>query len=108
MSLLLAHDWPGNVRELRNAVERIVVLESGPVVLPEHLPPEIATRPEAADAPAVGSITLPEGGISLEDLESTLIVQALARTGRNKAQAAKLLGITYDSLRYQVKKLGLD
>ncbi|HTP52173.1 MAG TPA: sigma-54 dependent transcriptional regulator [Anaeromyxobacteraceae bacterium] len=108
---LLAYDWPGNVRELRNTVERFVVLESGPTVLPDHLPKEILQRKEplAPAAPAAGAgFTLPEGGLSLEDLESTLILQALAKTGRNKAQAAKLLGITYDSFRYQVKKLGLD
>jgi len=117
--LLVAHAWPGNVRELRNTVERLVVLESGPVILPEHLPREVLEpRPPAAapaatpvPTPAPGAepeFSLPEGGISLEDLESTLILQALAKTGRNKVQAAKLLGMTYDSFRYQVKKLGLD
>jgi len=107
--LLRAHDWPGNVRELRNTVERLVVLECGPAVLPEHLPREVLEPKPAPAAPAAeGTISLPEGGLSLEDLESTLIVQALAKTGRNKVQAAKLLGMTYDSFRYQVKKLGLD
>jgi len=122
--LLLGYGWPGNVRELRNVVERIVVLEVGPTVLPGHLPKEILfpTEPEpapedqegelrcnfsAASPGASPAFDLPEGGLSMEDLESTLIVQALARTGRNKAQAAKLLGITYDSLRYQMKKFGL-
>ncbi len=124
--LLCAHPWPGNVRELRNTMERLVVLESGPTILPEHLPREVleprpapaphpalslvpAPTPAPAPAPeAQAEFCLPEGGISLEDLESTLIVQALTKTGRNKVQAAKLLGMTYDSFRYQVKKLGLD
>jgi len=108
--LLLAYEWPGNVRELRNMVERIVVLEGGPTILPGHLPKEILFRREPERSPAPASapeFALPVEGVSMEDLESTLIVQALARTGRNKAQAAKLLGITYDSLRYQIKKLGL-
>jgi len=105
--LLRAHDWPGNVRELRNTIERLVVLESGPTVLPEHLP-KVFRRESASGHTSSGEITLPDAGLSLEDLESTLIVQALTKTGRNKVQAAKLLGITYDSLRYQVKKLGLD
>jgi len=106
--ILRGHDWPGNVRELRNTVERVVVLESGPAVLPEHLP-SIHRRSEPVAEPDRGpDITLPDCGLSLEDLESTLIVQALAKTGRNKAQAAKLLGMTYDALRYQVKKLGLE
>jgi transcriptional regulator with GAF, ATPase, and Fis domain len=50
---------------------------------------------------------LPESGISLEELEKDLIIQALERTGNNKAQAAKLLGLSYDSIRYQLKKFGL-
>jgi len=119
--LLAAHDWPGNVRELRNTVERLVVLESGPIILAEHLPREVLDPRPAAMAEAASpsrtpasspagqaEFCLPDGGLSLEDLESTLIVQAMARTGRNKVQAAKLLGMTYDSFRYQVKKLGLD
>jgi len=106
--LLLAYEWPGNVRELRNTIERIVVLESGPTILPEYLPKEVVQRPAVPPPGPTTDITLPDGGLSLEDLESTLILQALARTGRNKVQAAKLLGMTYDSLRYQVKKLGLD
>jgi DNA-binding NtrC family response regulator len=106
--LLRGHDWPGNVRELRNAVERIVVLESGPLVLPEHLPNVHRLSEPVSESSSRPEITLPECGLSLEDLESTLIVQALAKTGRNKAQAAKLLGMTYDALRYQVKKLGLE
>jgi DNA-binding NtrC family response regulator len=107
--ILRSHQWPGNVRELRNMVERIVVLESGPLVLPEHLPKEMLHRAEPAGGPVPGlEFALPEGGLSMEDLESTLIVQALAKTGRNKVQAARLLGMTYESFRYQVKKLGLD
>ncbi len=50
---------------------------------------------------------LPNGGLSLDDLEKDLISQALERAGNNKTEAAKLLGISYDSLRYQVKKYGL-
>jgi DNA-binding NtrC family response regulator len=109
--LLLRYPWPGNVRELRNVMERIVVLESGQVVRAEHLPKEVlglsprSTGP--TPAPATG-VVLPEEGLSLDELERNLIGQALSRAGGNKAQAAKLLGMTYDSLRYQVKKLGLE
>jgi len=108
--LLLAYAWPGNVRELRNVMERIVVLESGDRVLPEHLPKEIlCPRRGREPAPrAAGGPVLPDDGVSLDALERSLIEQALARAGGNKAQAAKLLGLTYDSLRYQVKKLGLE
>jgi DNA-binding NtrC family response regulator len=102
--LLLAYDWPGNVRELRNMVERIVVLEGGDEILPEHLPAELQRAPASEPAPV---ISLPEGGVSLDDMERTLMEQALAKARGNRAQAAKLLGITYDSIRYQMKKFGL-
>jgi DNA-binding NtrC family response regulator len=107
--LLLSYGWPGNVRELRNVVERIVVLESGDMVLPEHLPKEILYRKESGSTAAPGpGITLPEGGLSLDEVEKNLILQALEKSGGNKTQAAKLLGVTYDSLRYQIKKFGLE
>jgi DNA-binding NtrC family response regulator len=102
--LLLAYDWPGNVRELKNVVERIVVLEGGDQVLPEHLPAELRAAPVSEPAPVV---KLPEGGVSLDEMEKTLMTQALAKAGGNRAQAAKLLGMTYDSIRYQMKKYGL-
>ena len=109
--LLHAYPWPGNVRELRNVMERIVVLGSDALVLQEHLPKEILRmRGEAPPAAAMapGTLLLPEGGLSLDELERSLIEQALQRAAGNKALAAKLLGITYDSLRYQARKLGLD
>jgi DNA-binding NtrC family response regulator len=107
--LLLSYNWPGNVRELRNVIERIVVLESGETVLPEHLPKEILYRKGVGSPAAHGSgITLPEAGLSLDEVEKTLILQALEKSAGNKTQAAKLLGVTYDSLRYQIKKFGLE
>ena len=110
--LLAAYPWPGNVRELRNVMERIVVLEVGPVVRPEYLPKELLRLAPAAAAPAAhvtaAGLALPEDGLSLDELERSLIEQALARAAGNKAQAAKLLGMTYDSLRYQIKKFGLE
>jgi transcriptional regulator with PAS, ATPase and Fis domain len=109
--LLAAYPWPGNVRELRNVMERIVVLEPGPVVRPEFLPKELLRlAPAGVGAAAVqaSGLTLPAEGLSLDDLERSLIEQALARAAGNKAQAAKLLGVTYDSLRYQIKKFGLE
>ena len=109
--LLHAYPWPGNVRELRNVMERIVVLGGGNLVLQEHLPKELLRmREEAPPAPTQppGTLILPEGGLSLDELERSLIEQALQRAGGNKALAAKLLGMTYDSLRYQARKLGLD
>lgn len=108
--LLVSHEWPGNVRELRNVIERIVVLESGDTILPEHLPKEISGKhaPAPSKSAETSVFTLPEGGISLDDVEKNLIVQALERARNNKTQAAKLLQISYDTLRYQVKKFGLE
>jgi DNA-binding NtrC family response regulator len=106
--LLVAYRWPGNIRELRNVIERIVVLENDELVLPKHLPAEILQRKERAAAKPFPGFTIPDTGLSLEEVEKSLIVQALEKAGSNKTLAAKFLGITYDSLRYQVKKFGLE
>jgi DNA-binding NtrC family response regulator len=106
--LLLAHPWPGNVREIKNVIERIVVLETGELVLPEHLPKEILEGHSEESRGLNHRVPLPEAGLSLEDVAKDLIIQALQRVGGNKALAAKLLNMSYDSLRYQVKKFGLE
>jgi DNA-binding NtrC family response regulator len=106
--LLRAHNWPGNVRELKNTVERIVVLEGGDVILPEHLPKEILGQASRPPSSAGALISIPDEGLSLEEVEKSLIIQALERTGGNKTRAAKLLNVTYDTLRYQIKKFGLE
>jgi DNA-binding NtrC family response regulator len=106
--LLLPYRWPGNVRELRNVIERIVVLENAETILPEHLPKEILHPARADNQPPGFDFTLPDSGLSLEEVEKDLILQALEKAGHNKTLAAKLLNISYDSLRYQVKKFGLE
>jgi DNA-binding NtrC family response regulator len=107
MQLLLAYHWPGNVRELKNMIERIVVLETEPVIGGHHLPYEISRK--AKDSPVRGAqFVLPDEGICLEDLEKDLIRQALNRAKGNKTLAARLLNITYDTLRYQLKKFALE
>jgi len=107
-ALMAAYPWPGNVRELKNVIERIVVLKEAEMILPEHLPPEIARPPHAEEVQGGNKFVLPESGISLEALEKDLIVQALSKSENNKTLAAKLLNISYDSLRYQIKKYGLE
>jgi DNA-binding NtrC family response regulator len=111
--ILKSYDWPGNIRELRNLVERLVVLESEAEIQPQHLPKLLAgqqrRQPAAEASPAPNEkFMLPEDGISLDDVEKDLIRQALERSNYNKTQAAKLLKISYDTLRYQVKKFGLE
>jgi transcriptional regulator with PAS, ATPase and Fis domain len=103
-----SYSWPGNIRELRNVVERLVVLESEEDIEPRHLPNWLIGQTDSGGQSPDGKFILPEKGISLDELEKDLIQQALERSKNNKAQAAKLLHISYDSLRYQVKKLGME
>jgi DNA-binding NtrC family response regulator len=106
--VLMAYEWPGNIRELRNLLERLVVLEGAEEILPEHLPSWLTSKSGIATTPSRDRIVLPEQGVSLEELEKDLILQALERTHHNKTQAAKLLSLSYDAFRYQVKKFGLE
>lgn len=105
-SALRRHSWPGNVRELRNLSERLVVLFHGRTVELGNLPREIT---QAAAKPAVEGrgFLLPEDGVDLEWLESEMIRQALERARGNKSRAARLLGITRDTLLYRLKKFSL-
>ena len=108
VEIMKTYDWPGNIRELRNLVERIVVLENAEEIQRNHLPAWILGHTQPRNGVGEGAFQLPLEGLSLDTLEKDLISQALDRTHHNKAQAAKLLGLTYDALRYQVKKFGLE
>ena len=107
MQLLQAYRWPGNVRELRNVIERAFILHAGVEELrPEHLPPELrgaATASAAARRPERPS-AVPQEGLVLEDAERKLILEALDRSNGNQSRAARLLGISRDTLRYRLKK----
>jgi PAS domain S-box-containing protein len=107
-SLLLAHDWPGNVRELRNAVERSMILEDTAYLRPSSLP--IAVRGiDSASAESAGFEAPAHAGdvMSLVEQERRLLVQALEKTAGNQTQAARVLHITRDTLRYKMKKFNL-
>jgi two-component system, NtrC family, response regulator AtoC len=105
--LLICHDWPGNVRELRNAIERAMILEESALITPPSLPIAIS-RPDPAMAVAVpAGVPIPNDGLSLEDNERTLLARALEKTSGNQTQAARLLRITRDTLRYKMKKFNL-
>jgi DNA-binding NtrC family response regulator len=109
--------WPGNVRELRNVIERALILEDGDLVTLEYLPRDLVAQaggaaahaaPSPADAHADGApraFQLPPEGLSLEELETSLVRQAIDRSGGNQTRAAELLGISRDQLRYRLKKL---
>jgi PAS domain S-box-containing protein len=107
---LLEHDWPGNVRELRNAVERAMILEGSALISRNSLPLSISHRTAPAMAAASasgGAATTAVDGLSLEDNERNLIQRALDQTKNNQTQAAKLLHVTRDTLRYKMKKFNL-
>ena len=99
------HDWEGNVRELRNVIERASILEDGELVTIETLPADLIKQPSAAHhTNSAGDFVLPPGGIPLETVELMLAQQAFERAGGNLTQAAKLLHISRDQLRYRLKK----
>jgi transcriptional regulator with PAS, ATPase and Fis domain len=104
---LIAYEWPGNVRELRNAIERAMILEDSATLTLNSLP--VATVRAEQKSPV--SLTLAqvlEAGISLEENERMLLKSALEKTGGNQTQAAHVLGITRDTLRYRMKKFNLN
>ncbi|MCB9780464.1 MAG: sigma-54-dependent Fis family transcriptional regulator [Alphaproteobacteria bacterium] len=107
MHRLTAYGWPGNVRELRNVVERMVILEGQPRLDVANLPPEIRHAARPAGGNAGGGFVLPEDGVNLDELERSLIEQALERTGGNQSASARLLGLTRYQLRYRMEKYDL-
>jgi len=110
VACLAAYPWPGNVRELRNVVERAHILADGERIEVSDLPAEVRNSAGGGVAPAAGSATpfgLPEQGIDLEEIERRLLTEALDRTQGNQTQAAALLGLGRDALRYRMKKFGM-
>ncbi len=98
---LKRYTWPGNIRELRNFCERMVILDSGQHIAAEQLPAEMLATPMAE---LNTEFVLPEQGLSLPELEKDLILQALQKTNGNRTQAARLLGLSRDTLLYRMKK----
>ncbi|HKQ03968.1 MAG TPA: sigma-54 dependent transcriptional regulator [Blastocatellia bacterium] len=115
LDIFRRYSWPGNVRELRNVIERVMILEDGEIITPHYLPRGLAhdeaERSAAAPAAALPSkstapiFTLPPEGIVLDDLEMSLVQQALELSHGNQTRAAELLSISRDQLRYRLKKL---
>ncbi len=102
---LEGHSWPGNIRELRNFCERMMILSQGSEIASEHLPLELLTgnRQQSGNE----GFTLPDDGVKLEELEQEMIKQALDRTHGNRSRAARLLGLSRDTLLYRIKKYAL-
>ncbi|HEX6893784.1 MAG TPA: sigma-54 dependent transcriptional regulator [Bryobacteraceae bacterium] len=103
MERLMSYPWPGNVRELENVVERSMVLASGPVLDAADVKLDMAPKARAA---AVDSF-LPEG-MTLDQFEQSIIKEALNRASGNKSQAARLLGLTRNALRYRLSQMGIE
>ncbi len=103
MARLKAYPWPGNVRELRNAVERAMLLTDSDVLTLEHFPLSGGLASRLTDG-----VALPASGVDLEQLERSLVVQALERSGWNQTRAAALLGLNRDQIRYRIEKFKLE
>ena len=102
--LMIDYGWPGNVRQLESAIERAILLCEGDLITIEDLPLEV--RQEASPT-AQGMFKLPPEGISFEDVERDLIMQAMEQTDYNITKSAKLLGLTFRTLQYRLEKFGI-
>lgn len=110
MDVLGKYDYPGNVRELENIIERTVALEGGAMILPESLPPFVNT-PSGRKLASSNEIEVTDAGVDLDkilgQIEKELIVKAVHQAGGVKKKAAKLLSITFRSMRYRAEKYNL-
>jgi DNA-binding NtrC family response regulator len=102
MQILVNYHWPGNVRELQNIVERASALSKGPQLEASDI--HIDVRPSKSGNGAPGF--LPEG-MTLEQWEDEMVQEALRRASGNKSQAARLLGLSRNALRYRLSKIGI-
>jgi len=105
LDVLSSYAWPGNVRELRNMIERAVLLSDADQLQPSDFDSLAPAR--AATSGSHGPFELPIGGVVLDDVERSLVVQALERAGGNRTRAAALLGLHRDQIRYRIEKFGL-
>jgi two-component system NtrC family response regulator len=99
---LESYDWPGNVRELENALERALIFHRGDVISLADLP-ETIRAPRLREAASL-PVSLPESGLSLEEVEKELILRALQKHDWNQSRAARYLGITRHTLLYRMEK----
>ncbi len=106
LRLLIQHDFPGNVRELENLIERALALCTGGTILPDdlHLAPAATSELLPAEPNAASTYPLTD---YLDQAEREAILGALKQTGFNRTAAAKVLGITFRSLRYRMARLGI-
>jgi two-component system response regulator AtoC len=103
MRQLQGYQWPGNIRELRNAIERAMLLTEKDTLTADDFPLGVGGMIRLGDR-----VELPADGIDLEQLERSLVIQALERTGWNQTKAAVLLGVNRDQIRYRIEKFHLE
>jgi two-component system, NtrC family, response regulator PilR len=110
MDILKAYNYPGNVRELENMIERTVALEAGSTILPESLPPIVNTTSGRKMASSQ-EIEMGDSGLDLDkvmgQIEKELLIKAIHAAGGVKKKAAKLLQISFRSMRYRIEKYNL-
>lgn len=104
LELLQKYEWPGNIRELENVIERVAVLARGAEITASDLPGEVRTS--RSRIASIG-LKLPEEGISLEEVEKEILVQALEKQHWNQTRAARYLNISRKTLIYRMEKFGL-
>ena len=97
--MFVHYEWKGNIRELENVIERLVILSQGNRIYDRDLPKEILQQDHD-----IKEFDLPESGINMEEVEKSLILQALSKSENNQTKAAHLLGITRHTLIYRMEK----
>ncbi|MCA1590800.1 MAG: sigma 54-interacting transcriptional regulator, partial [Acidobacteria bacterium] len=105
--LLLDYSYPGNVRQLESALERAILLCENDTVTIDDLPSEMTISKATAATAGGEQFTLPSDGVNFEDVERSLIMQAMERTDNNITKSAKLLGLTFRTLQYRLEKFGI-
>ena len=104
------YSWPGNVRELGNTLDRAVLFSEDESItgealgLPATLPPLLAVHRSGDEL----TIDIPDEGLHVEDVERAMILSSLRKAGGRQSEAARLLGLTRDTLRYRMEKFGIQ
>lgn len=101
------YSYPGNVRQLESAIERAILLCENDTVTTEDLPPEMIDG-KIFSGSSDEFFKLPPDGVNFEDVEKSLIMQAMDRTDNNITKSAKMLGLTFRTLQYRLEKFGLN
>jgi len=114
MELLMGYDWPGNVRELENTLQRALAMTEQDLLQPHDLPALLPGRHGGLAQTSLAALRpahIPPEGIDLDErlreIESDYIRAALEKCKWNMTRAARLLGMSFRSLRYRVRKLGV-